>query len=40
MADAIVSLLIAQLGGGPTGDPTELIVPARLVARGTTKPAH
>jgi DNA-binding LacI/PurR family transcriptional regulator len=40
MADAIVSLLIAQLGGGPTGGPTELIVPARLVARGTTKPAH
>ena len=38
MADAITSLLIAQVNGGPTGDPQELIVPARLVQRGTTKP--
>ncbi|GAB2655921.1 LacI family DNA-binding transcriptional regulator [Kribbella swartbergensis] len=37
MADAITSLLIAQLTGGPTGDPKELIVPAHLVRRGTTK---
>ncbi|MGW6276829.1 LacI family DNA-binding transcriptional regulator [Kribbella sp. NPDC055071] len=38
MADAIVALLIAQLNGGPTGDPQELIAPARLILRGTTKP--
>jgi DNA-binding LacI/PurR family transcriptional regulator len=39
MADAITSLLVAQISGGPTGDPKELIVPATLVERGTTKPA-
>jgi len=40
MADAITALLIAQLNGGPTGDPQELIVPAHLVERGTTKPVR
>ncbi|MEJ1105887.1 MULTISPECIES: LacI family DNA-binding transcriptional regulator [unclassified Kribbella] len=39
MADLITSLLVAQISGGPTGDPKELIVPAELVQRGTTKPA-
>jgi DNA-binding LacI/PurR family transcriptional regulator len=39
MADLITSLLVAQISGGPTGDPQELIVPAELVRRGTTKPA-
>ena len=39
MADAITSLLTAQIAGGPTGDSKELIVPAQLVQRGTTKPA-
>ena len=39
MADMITSLLIAQINGGPTGDPKELIVPAQLVQRGTTRPA-
>jgi DNA-binding LacI/PurR family transcriptional regulator len=39
MADAITSLLVAQIAGGPTGDPQELIVPAALIERGTTKPA-
>ena len=39
MADAITSLLVAQISGGPTGDPEELIVPAQLVERGTTKSA-
>ncbi|MFI5695570.1 LacI family DNA-binding transcriptional regulator [Kribbella sp. NPDC051586] len=38
MADSIVELLIAQINGGPTGDPQELIAPARLIERGTTKP--
>ena len=39
MADAITSLLVAQISGGPTGAPQELIVPAQLVPRGTTKSA-
>jgi DNA-binding LacI/PurR family transcriptional regulator len=38
MADSIVALLIAQINGGPTGDPQELIASARLIQRGTTKP--
>ncbi|WP_202872747.1 LacI family DNA-binding transcriptional regulator [Kribbella soli] len=38
MADAITALLTAQLGS-PGGDPKELVVPAQLVLRGTTKPA-
>jgi DNA-binding LacI/PurR family transcriptional regulator len=38
MADAIVAQLIAQINGGPTRDPQELIAPARLILRGTTKP--
>lgn len=38
MADAITSLLVGQIAGGPTRDPHELIVPARLIPRGTTKP--
>jgi putative polyketide hydroxylase len=38
MADRITALLTAQITGGPTGDPKEIVVPARLVARGTTKP--
>ncbi|MFG1625055.1 LacI family DNA-binding transcriptional regulator [Kribbella sp. NPDC049227] len=38
MADAITALLLAQLNGGPTRDPQELIVPAHLIRRGTTKP--
>ena len=39
MADAITSLLIAQVAGGQADKPTELIVPARVVERGTTKRA-
>jgi DNA-binding LacI/PurR family transcriptional regulator len=39
MADAITSLLVGQITSGQTGDPQELIVPARLIQRGTTKPA-
>ncbi|MGW1339640.1 LacI family DNA-binding transcriptional regulator [Kribbella sp. NPDC002412] len=39
MADAITSLLVAQITGGPTGDPQELVVPAELIQRGTTNPA-
>jgi DNA-binding LacI/PurR family transcriptional regulator len=39
MADAITSLLIAQVAGGQSGRPKELIVPARVVERGTTKRA-
>ncbi|WP_202875543.1 LacI family DNA-binding transcriptional regulator [Kribbella speibonae] len=38
MADRITELLTAQITGGPTGDPKEVVVPARVVARGTTKP--
>lgn len=38
MAEAITSLLVAQITGGPTGDPQELIVPAELIQRGTTNP--
>ena len=38
MADAIVAQLIAQINGGPTGEPQELVAPARLILRGTTKP--
>lgn len=37
MADAITSLLMAQLSGAPSGDPQELVVPAQLVLRGTTR---
>ncbi|MEU4195305.1 LacI family DNA-binding transcriptional regulator [Kribbella sp. NPDC026611] len=40
MADAITSLLIAQLSNGPTGEPQEVIVPAQLITRGTTKPLN
>jgi DNA-binding LacI/PurR family transcriptional regulator len=39
MADTITSLLMAQITDGPTGDPKEVVVPALLVQRGTTKPA-
>ena len=39
MADAIIALLIAQLNGGPTGDPTGADRAGPLVERGTTKPA-
>ena len=38
MADQITALLTAQISGGPTGNPRELVVPARLIQRGTTKP--
>jgi DNA-binding LacI/PurR family transcriptional regulator len=38
MADAITSLLMAQINGGAIGDPQEVVVPAQLVTRGTTKP--
>ncbi|TCC36585.1 LacI family transcriptional regulator [Kribbella speibonae] len=38
MADRITELLTAQITGGPTGDPKEVVVPAQVVARGTTKP--
>lgn len=38
MADQITALLTTQITGGPTGDPKELVVPARLMQRGTTKP--
>lgn len=38
MADAITSLLMAQINGGAGGDSQEVVVPAQLVARGTTKP--
>jgi DNA-binding LacI/PurR family transcriptional regulator len=38
MADRITALLTAQIAGGPTGDPQEVVVPARLVRRGTTAP--
>jgi len=38
MADQITALLTAQITGGPTGHPKELVVPAHLVQRGTTKP--
>ncbi|MGW7680462.1 LacI family DNA-binding transcriptional regulator [Kribbella sp. NPDC054772] len=38
MADAITSLLIAQINGSPREEPQELVVPAQLVTRGTTKP--
>jgi DNA-binding LacI/PurR family transcriptional regulator len=38
MADRITALLTTQITGGPTGDPQEVVVPARLVTRGTTKP--
>ncbi|MGW6201306.1 LacI family DNA-binding transcriptional regulator [Kribbella sp. NPDC055110] len=37
MADAITRLMTAQLSG-PGGGPKELVVPAQLVLRGTTKP--
>ncbi len=39
MADAITSLLVGQIASGQTGDPKELIIPAQLIRRGTTKPA-
>jgi DNA-binding LacI/PurR family transcriptional regulator len=39
MADAITSLLVGQITSGQAGEPKELIVPARLIRRGTTKPA-
>lgn len=39
MADTITSLLVAQITSGATGDPKEVIVPAELVRRGTTRPA-
>ncbi|NUR97377.1 MAG: LacI family DNA-binding transcriptional regulator [Kribbellaceae bacterium] len=38
MADRITALLTAQITDGPTGDPQEVVVPARLVQRGTTTP--
>jgi DNA-binding LacI/PurR family transcriptional regulator len=37
MADSITALLVAQITGGPTGDPKEVVVPAELARRGTTK---
>ena len=38
MADRITALLTAQITEGPTGDPQEVVVPARLIQRGTTTP--
>ncbi|GAA1115952.1 LacI family DNA-binding transcriptional regulator [Kribbella jejuensis] len=38
LADLITALLTAQITGGPTGDPQEVVVPARLIQRGTTTP--
>jgi DNA-binding LacI/PurR family transcriptional regulator len=38
MADAITSLLMTQISGASTGEPQELVVPAQLITRGTTKP--
>ncbi|MFF0269756.1 LacI family DNA-binding transcriptional regulator [Kribbella sp. NPDC004536] len=38
MADRITALLTAQISDGPTGDPQEVVVPARLIQRGTTTP--
>jgi DNA-binding LacI/PurR family transcriptional regulator len=38
MADAICELLIRQLKDGPTDEPEELVVPAHLVERQTTRP--
>ena len=38
MADRITALLTTQITGGPMGAPQEVVVPARLVTRGTTKP--
>jgi DNA-binding LacI/PurR family transcriptional regulator len=38
MADAITTLMTAQLRS-PGGEPKELVVPAQLVLRGTTKPS-
>ncbi|GAA3091254.1 DNA-binding LacI/PurR family transcriptional regulator [Kribbella aluminosa] len=37
MADAITALLMAQINGNAGGDPQELVVPAQLVVRGTTR---
>ncbi|MEV4263820.1 LacI family DNA-binding transcriptional regulator [Kribbella sp. NPDC049584] len=38
MADSIVALLMAQINDGPGDEPQEVIAPARLIQRGTTKP--
>ncbi|MDX3005490.1 LacI family DNA-binding transcriptional regulator [Kribbella solani] len=38
MADRITALLTAQITDGPTGEPQEIVVPARLVHRATTTP--
>jgi DNA-binding LacI/PurR family transcriptional regulator len=38
MADSVVALLMAQINGRPAGEPQELIAPARLIQRGTTRP--
>ncbi|NIK61714.1 LacI family DNA-binding transcriptional regulator [Kribbella shirazensis] len=36
LADTITSLMTAQINGRPVGGPQEIVVPARLVLRGTT----
>ncbi|HEY3561608.1 MAG TPA: LacI family DNA-binding transcriptional regulator [Kribbella sp.] len=38
MADAMTSLLMRQINGTAVREPQELVVPAQLVVRGTTKP--
>ncbi|WP_350278056.1 LacI family DNA-binding transcriptional regulator [Kribbella sp. HUAS MG21] len=37
LADTITSLMMAQIKGRPAGEPQEIVVPAQLVLRGTTR---